>query len=225
MYYLSVSHLIERTELRMSLKPRRIYTEQWSPSEEQIKGVFPEDEITSEIGKNPGIKVFRDDEIKNKYPAQYNISIQARAYNLRLVELLHEYYEDYKAKPELDDLLGVKLPQILWEDTLGYEDKLISLHISKLDNQEIFINDIVLVKNEDFDILSEQVIGQILNNLRTFAKEQGAKFLSGYAANRATLALLKRMGFQEDKREFMGNDYLWKISELAGEQMPFYTEL
>ncbi|AFM40051.1 hypothetical protein Desaci_1010 [Desulfosporosinus acidiphilus SJ4] len=209
----------------MSLKPRRIYTEEWSPSEEQINSIFPLDKITSEIGRNPDIKVFRDEEVKAKYPAQFNISVQARAYNLGLVELLHEYYETNKTKPELEDLLGVKLPQILWEDNLGYEDKLISLHITKLNKQEIFINDIVLVKNEDFDILSDEIIAQVLNNLQIFAKEQGARYLSGYAANRSTLAIFKGMGFQEDRRENMGNDYLWKIAVVTGEQLPFYTEL
>ncbi|WP_088226976.1 hypothetical protein [Desulfosporosinus sp. FKB] len=209
----------------MSLKPRHIYSEEWSPSQEQINSIFPLDKITLEIGRNPGLKVFRDEEIKTKYPAQYNISVQARAYSLGLVELLHEYYESNKGKPELGDLIGVELPQILWEDSLGYEDKLITLHISKLNKQEVFINDIVLVKNEDFDILSDELIDQVLNNLRVFAKEQGARYLSGYAANRSTLALFKGKGFQEDKRENMGNDYLWKIAALTGEQMPFYTEL
>ncbi|MDQ7094849.1 hypothetical protein REC12_14720 [Desulfosporosinus sp. PR] len=209
----------------MSLKPRRIYAEQWSPSEEQINSIFPLDGLISEIGRNPGIKVFRDEDVKKKYPAQYNISVQARAHNIGLTQLLQEYYEDYKAKPEFEDLMGIKLPQILWEDSLGYEDKLISLHISKLNNQEIFINDIVLVKNEDFDILSDEIIDKILNNLRSFAKEQDARYLSGYATNRSTLALFKRKGFQEDKREMIGNNYLWKIAEMTGEQLPFYTEL
>ncbi|WP_088188203.1 hypothetical protein [Desulfosporosinus sp. FKA] len=209
----------------MSLKPRHIYSEEWSPSQEQINSIFPLDKITSEIGRNPGLKVLRDEEIKTKYPAQYNISVQARAYSLGLVELLQEYYEPNKGKPELGDLIGVKLPQILWEDSLGYEDKLITLHISKLNKQEVFINDIVLVKNEDFDILSDELMDQVLNNLRVFAKEQGARYLSGYAANRSTLALFKGKGFQEDKRENMGNDYLWKIAAVTGEQMPFYTEL
>ncbi len=209
----------------MSLKPRRIYSEQWSPSEEQISSIFPVDDLISEIGRNPGIKVFRDEEIKKMYPAQYNISVQARAHNVGLVELLQEYYEDYKGKPEFEDLVGIKLPQILWEDSLGYEDKLISLHISKLNNQEIFINDIVLVKNEDFDILNDEIIDKVLNNLKAFAKEQDVRYLSGYAANRSTLALFKRKGFQEDKRELIGNNYLWKIAEVTGEQLPFYVEL
>lgn len=209
----------------MSLKPRRIYSELWSPSEEQINSIFPMDDIISEIGRDPGIQVFLDDAVKMKYPAQYNISVQARAHNLSLTELLQEYYEPNKEKPELEDLLGVKLPQILWEDTLGYEDKLITLHISKLNDQEIFINDIVLVKNEDFDILSDEIIDKVLNNLRTFAKEQGAMYLSGYAANRTTLALFKSKGFWEDKRKNMGNDYLWEIAAMTGEQMPFYDKL
>ena len=216
----------ERCELgEMSLKPLRIYSEQWSPSEEQINSLFPIDDLISEIGKDPGIEVFTDDEIRLKFPTQYNISVQARAYNQSLVKLLHEYYEDYRYKPELAGLLGVQLPQIMWVDTLGFEEQLISLHISKLNKQEVFINDIVLVKNEDFDQLSDSVLDKVLNNLRKFAKEQGAKYLSGYAANKSILELLKRKGFKEDKREGMGNDYLWGIAYVMGKQLPFYAEL
>lgn len=209
----------------MSLKPTWVFEEQWNPSEDQINSIFPIVEIASEIGRDPGLKVLRDEEIKQKYPAQYNISIQARAHSLGLFDLLHQNYETYGKRPEFEELMGVKLPQILWEDSLGFEDKLVSLHISKINRQEVFINDIVLVKNEDFDILSDKIVDEVLNNLRTFAKAQGANYLSGYAANRATFALFKSKGFAEDKREIMGNDYLWRIASLTGEQMPFYTEL
>jgi hypothetical protein len=209
----------------MSVKPVRIYAEQWNPAEEQIKNLFPIDDIKSEIGRDPGLEILKDDEIRLKFPAQYNISVQARAHNQSLIELLHEYYETYRYKPELAELLGIQLPQIMWADTLGYEEKLISLHITKLNKQEVFINDIVLVKNEDFDPLSEDILDKVLNNLRKLAKDQGAKYLSGYAANRSTLELFKSKGFKEDKREGMGNDYLWGIAVVMGEQLPFYTEL
>lgn len=210
---------------KMSVKPLRIYSEKWSPSEEQINSLFPIDDIISEIGRDPGLEVFTDDEIRLKLPAQYNISVQARAHNQSLIELLHKYYETYRYKPELAGLLGVQLPQIMWVDTLGFEEKVISLHISKLNKQEVFINDIVLVKNDDFDPLSDGILDKVLNNLRRFAIDQGAKYLSGYAANRNTLELFKGKGFKEDKREGMGNDYLWGIAVMMGEQLPFYTEL
>lgn len=209
----------------MAVKAQRIYSEQWNPSEEDIKGLFPIDDLKSEMGRDPEIKVLRDDEIRLQYPGQYNISVQARAYNQRLVELLQEYFTTYSNSPELAGLLGIQIPQIMWVDTLGYEEPLISLHISKLNKHEIFINDIVLVKNEDFDLLSDEVIEKVLNNLRLFAKEQGVKYLSGYAANRATLNLLKSKGFLEDKREERGNDYLWRLATIRGEQLPYYEEL
>lgn len=209
----------------MTLKPRRIYSEQWNPSEEQINSILPIDDISAEVGKDPRIEVFRDDEIRLKYPGEYNISVQARAHNLSLVELLQEYYENYKNSPEFADLIGVQLPQIKWMDTLGFEDTLIGLHISKLNKQEIFINDIVLVKNDNFDSLSDAILDKVLNNLRRFAKEQGANYLSGYAANKSTLKLFLNKGFKEDKRESMGNDYLWRIACMMGEQLPFYEEL
>lgn len=209
----------------MAAKPRRIYAEEWNPSDEQINRIFPIEDLKSEIGRDPGIKVFRDEEIKLDYPSQYNISVQARAHNLSLIQLLQEYYTTYCNSPKLSELLGIQLPQIMWVDTLGYEEKLISLHISKLNKQEVFINDIVLVKNEDFDLLSDAMLDTILNNLRVFAKEQGARYLSGYAANRATLKLLKGKGFKEDHREDMGNNYLFRIGDISGEQLPFYDEL
>jgi len=208
----------------MTVKAQRIYSEQWNPSEEVIKSLFPIDELKAEIGRDPGIKVLRDDEIRLQYPGQYNISVQARAYNQRLVQLLQEYYNTYCNSPELAGLLGIQIPQIMWVDTLGFEEPIISLHISKLNKNEIFINDIVLVKNEDFDLLSDGLIEKVLNNLRLFAKEQGVKYLSGYAANRSTLNLLKSKGFEEDKREVMGNDYLWRLASIRGEQLPFYEE-
>lgn len=209
----------------MTIKPRRIYSEQWDPSEEQIQSLFPIDDITAEIGKNPYIEAIRDDEIRLKYPRDYNISVQARAHNQSLVELLQEYYERYKDSPEFAELIGVQLPQIKWIDSLGSEDTLIGLHISKLNKQEIFINDIVLVKNDDFDPLSDAILDKVLNNLRKFAKDQGASYLSGYAANKSTLKLFLSKGFQEDKRESMGNDYLWRIAWMMGEQLPFYEKL
>lgn len=209
----------------MSLQPGRIYSEQWNPTEEQIKSIFPIDDIIAEVGKDPGLKVLKDDEIRLKFPAQYNISVQARAHSLALVELLHEYYEDNRYKPELAGLLGIQIPQIMWVDTLGFEEPLISLHISKFNKQEVFISDITLVKNNDFDPLNDAILDKVLNNLRKFAKDQGARYLSGYAANKSLLALFKRKGFQEDKRESMGNDYLWGIAYVMGKQLPFYTEL
>jgi len=209
----------------MEVKAQRIYSEQWNPSEEDIKSLFPIEILTSEIGRDPGIKVLRDEEIRLQYPGQYNISVQARAYNQRLVQLLQEYFNTYCNSPELSGLLGIEIPQIMWVDTLGFEEPLISLHISKLNKHEIFINDIVLVKNEDFDLLSDGIIEKVLNNLQLFAKNQGAKYLSGYAANRSTLNLLKGKGFIEDQREGMGNDYLWRIAAIRGEQLPFYVEL
>ncbi|HWQ41650.1 MAG TPA: hypothetical protein VN456_06395 [Desulfosporosinus sp.] len=209
----------------MAVKIERIYSEQWDPTEAEINSIFPIDDIISDIGRDPGIEVITDDEVRLKYPGQYNISVQARAYNRGLVELLQEHYDTYRDSPEFASLVGVQLPQIMWADTLGLEEKIISLHISKLNKHEVFINDLVLVKNEDFDLLSESVIDKILNNLRLFAKEQGAKYLSGYAANRATFDLLKRKGFKEDKREIMGNDYLWGLALQMGEQFPYYEEL
>ncbi|EHQ87896.1 hypothetical protein [Desulfosporosinus youngiae] len=209
----------------MALKAQRIYSEEWNPSEEAIKSLFPADELKAEIGRDPGLKVLRDDEIRLQYPGQYNISVQARAYTQRLVQLLQEYYTTYCNSPELAGLLGIQIPQIMWLDTLGFEEPIISLHISKLNKNEIFINDIVLVKNEDFDLLSDDLIEKILNNLKAFSKEQGVKYLSGYAANRSTLNLLKGKGFSEDKREVMGNDYLWRVACIQGEQLPFYVEL
>lgn len=210
---------------KMAVKAQRIYSEQWNPSEDDIKSLFPIDDLISEIGRDPGIKVLRDDEIRLQYPGQYNISIQARAYNQRLVQLLQEYFNTYCNSPELASLLGIQIPQIMWVDTLGFEEPLVSLHITKLNKHEIFINDIVLVKNEDFDLLSEGIIEKVLNNLRFFAKEQGAKYISGYATNRSTLNLLKTKGFMEDQREGMGNDYLWRVAAIRGEQLPFYGEL
>lgn len=209
----------------MVVKAQRIYAEEWNPSEQQINRIFPIENLKLEIGRDPGMKVFRDDEIRLNYPGQYNISIQARAHNLSLVQLLQEYYTNYCNSPELAGLLGLQLPQIMWVDTLGYEENIISLHITKLNKQEVFINDLVLVKNEDFDLLSDAVLDTILNNLREFAKEQGAKYLSGYATNLSTLNLLKSRGFKEDKRERMGNDYLFRIATINGEQFPYYDEL
>lgn len=209
----------------MSIKPWRIYSEQWNPSEKQINSVFPIEEITSEIGRDPGLEVLRDDEVRLKYPDLYNISVQARAHNRGLIELLQEYYETNSKSPELANLLGVQLPQIMWADTLGLEDKIITLLISKLNKEEVFINDIVLVKNEDFDPLSDELLDKVLNNLRRFAKEQGAKYLSGYATNRNTLELLMSKGFKEDERTNMGNDYLCGIARSTGEQFPFYDIL
>lgn len=209
----------------MTIKPRRIYSEQWDPSEEQIFSIFPVEEITAEMGRNPNLKVICDDEIRLKYPSEYNISVQARAHNQSLAELLQEYYESYKSSPQFAELMGVQLPQIKWMDTLDLEDTLVGLHLSKLNKQEIFINDIVLVKNEDFDLLSDPILAKILNNLRQFAKDQGAEYLSGYAANKGTLKFFLNRGFQEDKRQSLGNDYLWRIASLMGEKLPFYAEL
>ena len=209
----------------MVVKVQHNYSEQWNPSEQQINSIFPISDITTDMGRDPGIAVIMDDEVRLKYPGQYNIAVQARAYNRGLVELLQEYYETYRESPEFASLVGIQLPQIMWADTLGLEEKLISLHISKLNKNEVFINDLVLVKNEDFDLLSDVVIGKILDNLRIFAKEQGAKYLSGYAANRATFNLLNRKGFKEDKREINGNDYLWALALQMGEQFPYYCEL
>lgn len=209
----------------MSIKPRRVYSEEWNPTEEQINSIFPIDEITAEIGRNPGLEILRDDEVRLKYPGLFNISVQARAHNHGLTELLQAYFGPNSESPELASLLGVQLPQIMWVDTLGLEENIMTLLISKLNKEEVFINDIVLVKNEEFDPLSDALLEKVLNNLRRFAKEQGAKYLSGYATNNNTFELLKTKGFKEDQRSNMGNDYLSGIAKSTGEQIPYYDEL
>lgn len=73
--------------------------------------------------------------------------------------------------------------------------------------------------------MSDALLDKILNNLRKFAKEQGAKYLSGYATNKNTLELFKSKRFKEDQRSDMGNDYLFGIAKSTGEQFPFYVEL
>lgn len=209
----------------MSIKPRRVYSEEWNPTQEQINSIFPIDEITAEIGRNPGLEVLRDDEVRLKYPGLFNISVQARAHNRGLTELLQAHFGPNSESPELASLLGVQLPQIMWVDTLGFEENIMTLLISKLNHEEVFINDIVLVKNEEFDPLSDALLEKVLNNLRRFAKEQGAKYLSGYATNHNTFELLKTKGFKEDQRSNMGNDYLSGIAKSTGEQIPYYDEL
>jgi hypothetical protein len=54
----------------MAVKAQRIYAEEWNPSDEQINRIFPIEDLKLEIGRDPGIRVFRDDEIRLEFPSQ-----------------------------------------------------------------------------------------------------------------------------------------------------------
>ncbi|MGC6589110.1 hypothetical protein ACPV3A_29715 [Paenibacillus sp. Dod16] len=200
-------------------------TEKWSIVEDEIKNFFPTDKIIEVIGRDPEIITLQNDEIRFKYPEQYNISVLARAYNDSMDSRLRKYYNTYHDDPKLKDLLKISLPQLMWIDTLGFNKPIISLHITKLNSKEIFINDIVIARNDNLDGLGNGVFDIVLKNLRAFARQKGIKIISGYAVNPIVFRIFETKGFAADKRTNMRNDRLWNASLQTEQQIPFYELL
>ncbi|MBF7155065.1 hypothetical protein [Bacillus albus] len=202
-------------------------TENWNVpiDKNKLLNLLPIDHITDILEKNPKIEILLDDEIRMAIPQNYNMSISTRAHNDNMESKLKKYYAKYHESIEYKKLMKISLPQIFLRDTLGLKRTIIGLHISKLNSQELFINDIVLTKNENLDGFKNGIFNTVLENIYVFAKEQGLKYISGHAADNLTFHKFEKKGFQADKRRYNRNDKLWELSRLHGAQVPFFKEI
>ncbi|MCM2532183.1 hypothetical protein NDK43_06945 [Neobacillus pocheonensis] len=200
-------------------------TEKWNAPLDNLESILPIKEIKEVLGKDPNIKIYFDNEIRKINPSNYNMSITARAYNDNKDSKLKRYYKKYSDSFEYKDLMKINLPQILWKDTLGLDRTIIGLHISKLNKEELFINDVVLAKNEKLDGLKNGIFDIVLNNLENFAKNQGLKYISGHAMTKIVFDIFNSKGFLPDKRKFNRNDKLWEQSQIHGYQVPFLKKI
>ncbi|WP_066314546.1 hypothetical protein [Bacillus sp. FJAT-29814] len=200
-------------------------TETWNAPLNNLESILPIKEIKDVLGKDPNIKIYFDNEVRKMNPTNYNMSISTRAYNDNMDSRLNRYFKKYSDSFEYKDLMKINLPQILWKDTLGLEHTIIGLHISKLNKEELFINDVVLAKNEKLDGLKNGIFEIVLNNLEDFAKNQGLKYISGHATNNIVFNIFNSKGFLPDKRKYNRNDKLWAQSQLNGFQVPFFKEI
>ena len=202
-------------------------TENWNVpiDKNKILDLLPIDYITDVLGENPKIEILLDDEIRMAIPQNYNMSISTRAYNDNMESKLKKYFAKYHRSTEYKKLMKISLPQIFLRDTFGLKRTIIGLHLSKLNSQELFINDIVLTKNENLDGIKNGIFDTVLENLYTFAKEQDLKYISGHAVDIPTFHKFERKGFKADKRRYNRNDKLWEQSKLSGGQIPFFKEI
>lgn len=202
-------------------------SEKWKypVDKERLIKILPINEIESVLGENPNISILFDDEVKSFKALDYNMSIATRAFNDNMESRLKKYYENFHDKNEFADLMKIRLPQILWKDNLGLERTIIGLHVSKLRKDELFINDIVLTRNEELDGIKNGIFDIVLDNLIKFAKEQDLKYISGHAANLKVYKIFVTKGFKADTRTQFRNLELWNKSKVNGQQVPFYMEI
>lgn len=200
----------------------RLIKEKWSNANFDFFSLIPSQKIKNIMGFDSNIKLLLDNDVREKEPIGYNISIIARAHNERMFDKLQKYYGEFSDTPKFSTIMGIELPQVLLEDSLGYNEPLISIHITKLTQNELFLNDIVLVKNLNLESIGNGVFSDVLKNLINFAKTEKIKFISGYAVNYEVLKKFKAKGFIEDKREDKGNDLLWEMAMQSHGQFPFY---
>ncbi|MCC2507563.1 hypothetical protein [Bacillus cereus] len=205
----------------------KMATENWDIpiDKNKLLNLLPIDHITDALGENPKIEILLDDEIRMSIPQNYNMSISTRAYNDNMESKLKKYFAKYHESTEYKKLMKISLPQIFLRDTLGLKRTIIGLHISKLNSQELFINDIVLTKNENLEGFKNGIFNTVLENLYVFAKEQGLKYISGHAVDNFTFHKFEKKGFQADTRRYNRNDKLWEQSRLNRAQIPFFKEI
>lgn len=152
-----------------------------------------------------------------------------RAHNEGMVKKLSENMSGIETE-DFESIFKINLPQVLVQDSLGYKESCIGIHIVKLNSKEIFISDIVLKKddsknsNED-NRIKNGVFEEVLKRLRDFVALEGAKYISGHAYGEWHLNKFKSKGFKEDQRKDMRNDVLWSVAQQTGFQYPFYMEI
>lgn len=201
-------------------------TEKWDKplDYEKLLNILPIPKITEILGKDPRITILLDEDIKKIKPYNYNMSIMNRAYNDNMESRLKKYWE-YHENEVYADLMKINLPQIFFKDNLNLKHTIIGLHVSKLRKDELFINDVVLAKNEELDGLKNGIFDVVLDNLTKFAKEQNLKYISGHAVNQTVYKIFLQKGYKADVRTHLRNDKLYKQSTLTNAQIPFYKEI
>lgn len=205
-------------------------TEAWEINDECFLDLFPLTNMIEIIGKPFKINILRDDEILNIDPEAYNMPIFTRAFNQDLEKKgmerknIHNYYRQIN-DPKLRELFSIKLPQVLLYDDLGYDEPIISLHISKIRKDEWFINDLV-VKKSPINFMKNNIASIIIMNVIQLAKKDNVKYLSGYAVNKKVSDILKDKGFVDDARKELGHDWLLNIARsYTDAQFPVYMKL
>ena len=201
-------------------------TEKWDNplDHEKLLNIMPTTTIAEILGKDPQITVLFDEDIKKIKPFNYNMSIMNRAYNDNMESRLKKYWK-YHRSEEYANLMKINLPQIFLKDNLNLKHIIIGLHVSKLRKDELFINDVVLAKNEELDGIKNGIFDIVLDNLTKFAKEQNLKYISGHAANVIVYKIFLQKGFKADVRTHLRNDKLYKQSTITDSQIPFYKEI
>jgi len=197
--------------------------EEWINKNYNFLDLLPVKKINSILGKDAMLKVYKDAEIKEKEKLTYNTVIVVRAHNEGMKELLYRYFDDI-CIADFESLFNIYLPQILISDSMGFERPVISLHITKLNKYEIFINNIILYRDNTTRLLNG-VFDDVLNRLKEFGRLEGIKYISGHASLHTQLTKFLSKGFQIDKRKDMRNDELWAMSELTRTSFPFYMAI
>ena len=194
-------------------------------SKEEVKSLFPRKQIEKILEKEVELLVFRDDEVLEDDIVDYNMAVAARAHNDSMKSRLRKFYSNFYNSSDFKNKMKVELPQIKCRD--NFENTLITLHFSKLNYNELFINDVALFKNSnEKETIGKGVFSKILSNLESIASKQEINIISGYSTNQATYEnVFKNHGFKLDDRRIMGNDYLLEQSKKTGAQVPFYKNI
>jgi len=170
-----------------------------------------------------------DDSILQKDVESYNLSIFTRAYNEDIPDeklCRKNLFSVYPlmGSESLRETVSIKLPQVMIFDDLGFDEEMISLHFSKLRNDEYYINDIVMQKKPNL-LLRNGIAKQVISNLMNLAKTNNIRYISGYAMNEVIFNVFLGYGFKADVRDEYGNDYLLYLAKQTGCQYPFYIDL
>lgn len=205
------------------------YEEKWDLSTNDVCSLFPAERIGEHIKKELSFNVIFDDKILKKDVMAYNMPVFARAHNEGgLAEKLRKnnltVQDEYMRDISLRDILGIRLPQVIISDNLGYKEKVMSLHFVKLRKDEYFINDLVMKRNP-IKYLKNGFTGEVINNLIKLAEKNNIRYISGYATNEITYKIFVGYGFRADERVEYGNDKLMIAAKSVKGQYPFYIDL
>jgi hypothetical protein len=167
-----------------------------------------------------------DDSILEYNVEKYNMPIFVRAYNnyFKWNEQKLKKLHKSMSQKNMRDMCYINLPQVMIIDGLGYGEPVISLHLAKLREDEIFINDIALYR-EPAQFMRNGVAGDIIKNLKELSMKNSVRYISGHAETWGAFNALKKHGFIADTRNQYGNDLLLELAQIHGKQYPIFQEL
>ena len=201
-------------------------------TESEVLALLPLSRIVSVLGRDPGICVYHNEQVKPVDLQAYNIAIMNMLYAERPKEFKRT--RKFAQEPNYDEKIPLPPPdQVLLKDSFGLEHDVLFLHLLSLNaGRDLFLNDLVLANPfiqqtrellfaQDFSGLGNGIFDEVLENIKSYARTHGFSFVSGHLSHSDRFRIFEKRGFVIDARY----PDLVQLSEFSGIQIPVVFEV